>query len=274
MASIGRALRRPWIVPFYFLVFGFLAFRLPNYLGFDPSKSTAATRLDLPFYYPLLVAHIVFGSVAFVTASIQVWPWLRNRYPKLHRISGRVYVLGGALPAGLAILTITPFLTHGAGQKAGNALLGLLWLGTTIVGFRRARQGRIVEHREWMLRSFALCFSILASRFWLGPAILWLEPEVFTMGVDGPAAVQDQVSTLTSWIPWVVNLLIAEWFNHRARYKALGRQAAKRAAAKVTAAAPAPAVAVEPVHHAAPEPALAPNTKTPVLERPAPDPVP
>jgi uncharacterized membrane protein len=272
MSRIGTALRRPWIVPFYFLVFGFLAFRLPNYLGFDPSKSTAATRLDVPFYYPLLVAHIIFGSVAFVTASIQVWPWLRNRAPKLHRISGRIYVLGGALPAGLAILTITPLLTHGPGQKAGNALLGLLWLITTITGFRRARQGRIVEHREWMLRSFALCFSILASRFWLGPAILWLEPEVFTMGVDGPPAVQDQVSTLTSWIPWVVNLLIAEWFINRARYKKLGQQAAKRKAAQASASASA--------RVAAPE--LAPDTATPLLDarptadhaRPSPDPVP
>ena len=72
MSRIGRALNRPWVVPFYVLVFGFLAARLPNYLGFDPSKSTAPTRPDLPFYYPLLVAHIIFGSVAFVTASIKM----------------------------------------------------------------------------------------------------------------------------------------------------------------------------------------------------------
>ena len=261
MSRIGRALRRPWIVPFYVLVFAFLAFRLPSYVGFDPSQSTAATRLDLPFYYPLLVTHILFGSVAFVTASIQVWPWLRARFPKLHRISGRVYVFGGALPAGLAILTITPFLTHGPGQQSGTALLGLLWLSTTIVGFVRARQGRITEHREWMLRSFALCFSILASRFWLGPAIVWLEPEVFTTGVNGPQVVQDEVSMLTSWIPWVVNLLIAEWFVNRPRYKALGRKAAqRRAAAKVAA------------HIAAPAPINGPQS--PARVRRAPDPVP
>ncbi|WP_410626323.1 DUF2306 domain-containing protein [Amycolatopsis sp. cmx-8-4] len=268
MSRIGTALRRPWIVPFYFLAFGFLAFRLPNYVGLDPSKSTAATRLDVPFYYPLLVTHIFFGSVAFVTAAIQVWPKLRNKYPKLHRVSGRIYVFGGALPAGIAILTITPLLTHGPGQKVGNAILGLLWLITTITGFRRARQGRIVEHREWMLRSFALAFSILASRFWLGPAILWLEPEVFTMGVDGPAAVQDQVSTLTSWVPWVVNLLIAEFFINRARYKKLGEQAAKRKAAQ------ARAVASETADGTPEEPTLAPDAKTPLLDaRPSPDPV-
>ena len=266
-------MNRPWVVPFYLLVFGFLAARLPLYLGFDPSKSTAPTRPDLPFYYPLLVAHIIFGSVAFVTASIQIWPWLRNRAPKLHRISGRIYVLGGALPAGLAILTITPFLTHGAGQKSGNALLGLLWLSTTIVGFRRARQGRIVEHREWMLRSFALCFSILASRFWLGPAILWLEPEVFTQGINGPQVAQDQVSMLTSWIPWVVNLLIAEWFIHRARYKALGRRAAQR----VAAAAQETRVVAMPVTPLAPaaSPALPKGASASLVDsQPAPDPVP
>lgn len=125
-----------------------------------------------------------------------------------------------------------------------------------------------MEHREWMLRSFALCFSILASRFWLGPAILWLEPEVFTMGVDGPAAVQDQVSTLTSWVPWVVNLLIAEFFINRARYKKLGEQAAKRKAAQARAAASETAD-VTPT-----EATLVPDAKTPLLDaRPSPDPV-
>jgi len=31
------------------------------------------------------VAHILFGSVALVTACLQIWPWLRRTHPTVHR---------------------------------------------------------------------------------------------------------------------------------------------------------------------------------------------
>ena len=69
-----------------------------------------------------------------------------------------------------------------------------------------------------------------ASRFWLGPAIMLLEPQVFA-GIEGAPAVQDQVSGVVTWVSWVTNLLIAEWWINRSTYKKLDEQAAKRKAA-------------------------------------------
>jgi hypothetical protein len=246
MARIGRALKRPWVIPLYVITIGFLAFRLPSYIGLDPSKSSAVIPANEPVYYPMLVTHIFFGSVAMVTAAMQIWPWLHRRWPKVHRWAGRVYVFAGVLPAGLAILSITPLLPHGATQRVGYAMLALLWLGTTFVGYRRVRQQRYVEHREWMIRSFSLCFAILASRFWLGPVILLLEPQVFA-GIEGSPAVQDQVSGVVTWVSWVTNLLIAEWWINRSRYKKLGEQAAKRNAAVSAAVAEAQTIAARVV---------------------------
>ena len=36
---------------------------------------------------------------------------------------------------------------HGFVSQVGNTMLALLWLPTTIAGFRMARQRRFVEHR-------------------------------------------------------------------------------------------------------------------------------
>lgn len=74
------------------IVIGFLAFSLPPYF-------TGGTRVPATFawHYPLLVAHVMFASVAILAAVAQIWPGLRVRHPVLHRRVGRVYV-GAAIP--------------------------------------------------------------------------------------------------------------------------------------------------------------------------------
>ena len=78
------------------VVVAFLAFSLPPYF-------TGGTRVPATFglHYPLLVAHVMFASVAMVTAVAQIWPGLRARRPALHRRVGRVYVCA-AIPAAVS----------------------------------------------------------------------------------------------------------------------------------------------------------------------------
>ena len=65
-----------------------------------------------------------------------------------------------------------------------------------------------------MLRSVALAFSIVAFRFWMIVIFAVVVPEVFS-GEDVDPAALDQAIGLTSWVSWVVNLLIVEWWLHR-----------------------------------------------------------
>jgi Predicted membrane protein (DUF2306) len=97
-----------------------------------------------------------------------------------------------------------------------NTMLALLWFGTTLAGFRAIRQRRIADHRQWMLRSFALCFSIVAFRVWMFIAFAVFVPEIFTGAEVDPADVSQAIG-VTSWLSWVVNLLIVEWWLHRRR---------------------------------------------------------
>ncbi|GLW12367.1 hypothetical protein Misp01_74950 [Microtetraspora sp. NBRC 13810] len=57
-------------------------------------------------------------------------------------------------------------------------MLALLWLGSTAAGYRMARRRRFAEHRRWMLRSFALTFSIITNRIWGMIVVLTLGPSL------------------------------------------------------------------------------------------------
>ncbi len=221
-----RLLARPWVVPLAILTVGFLAFALPPYATLDPAQARLPIPAGYPWYYPMLVAHIAFGSVALLTATLQIWPWLRRHHPAVHRWSGRIYVFGGALPAGLTVLTITPLGVWGPNQQVANTMLALLWLATTIFGYRATRARRYAEHREWMIRSFALAFSIVANRVWSVICILVFAPEVMT--ADAPPVDSAQLAQaigVATWLSWVVNLLIAEWWLHRTRHRRRARVA-------------------------------------------------
>jgi hypothetical protein len=186
----------------------FLAVELPAYVGFDPASSRVPARPDLPLHYPLLVAHILFGSVALVTACLQIWPWLRRTRPAVHRWSGRVYLFGGVIPGGLAVLAVAPFSSTGPVSSVGNTALAVLWLVTGVAGYRAARAHRYGDHRRWMLRSVALTFSIVVNRVWLVAYLLLFTP---FLG-DDPAALAVAAGGASVWSSWVVNLLVVEWW--------------------------------------------------------------
>jgi hypothetical protein len=214
--------RRPWIAPLVMIVIAFLAFSVPPYLSLDPRRSRIQPPGSLAGYFPILVAHVVFGSVALLTACLQVWPWFRERYRAAHRIAGRVYVFVGVLPAGLLGLTLGAVTPFGPMLRVSNVMLALLWLTFTITGYRRARQRRYVEHRRWMIRSFALTASIITNRVWGVIAFLVLTPQLQTTFEGSEKMLTWTIAGLAGWLGWVVSLLVAEcWLEYD--YRRAGR---------------------------------------------------
>ncbi|HEY4420357.1 MAG TPA: DUF2306 domain-containing protein [Pseudonocardia sp.] len=226
---------RTLAVPLAVLTVVFLVISLPPYLALDPAKARLPVPEDVPWFYPALVAHIGFGSIALLTAALQVWPWLRRTHPTVHRWSGRVYLGLGVIPGGVAVLTVAPFGESGGptGQVA-NTMLAILWLTTAVAGYRAVRARRFDEHREWMVRNVALTFSIVANRPWSMLCIAVFAPEVFGTGEIDPAVLA-QAAGVSMWLSWVVNLLVAEWWLNRTRNR---RRRAPRHAAQ--AAEPVP----------------------------------
>jgi len=190
----------------------FVIFALPPYLTLDAHKSRIPPPAGIPAYYAILVIHVVFASVAMLTACFQIWPWFRSKYADAHRVLGRVYVFGGVVPAGLAGLVIGAVSPFGPVLRASDILLAALWLGCTISGFRAMRANKLAEHRRWMIRSFALTMSIITNRIWgvlFTIAFTPLLPTVF--GASEMAMVQ-AIAGLSGWLGWVLPLLFAEWW--------------------------------------------------------------
>lgn len=218
---------RPWIVPLTMLAVVFVVYSLPPYLSLDASQSRVPPPEGVPFYFGALSLHVVFGSIAMLTCCFQVWPWFRAKHPGWHRVAGRIYVFGGVLPGGIVGLYIVWNTPFGPSARVSGLIVAALWLTFTVVGLRMALRRRFVEHRRWMLRSFALTMSIVLNRVFGIPAVLLMLPQLDT-AFDGNQDLLIQSSTsISTWLSWTVALLAVEWWLERGT-SARGRAAARR----------------------------------------------
>ena len=119
---------------------------------------------------------------------------------------------------------MAPWSSTGFVSQVGNTMLALLWLPITIAGFRMARQRRFVEHREWMLRSYALTTSIVVNRLWVVLLILVLLPQLNTAFGGNEQAMINTAANASVWLSWVVNLLVVEWWLQRSAARRLQRR--------------------------------------------------
>jgi uncharacterized membrane protein YozB (DUF420 family) len=208
--------RRPWIAPLAAVVIIFVAFSVPPYLTGDPAQSRVPASFSA--HYPLLVAHVCFGTVALFTVCLQIWPWFRAHYPTAHRRVGRIYIFGGVLPGALMALPIGAMGPFGPMARVSNVLLASLWLTCTFIGYRMARQRRYQEHRRWMIRSFALTASIITNRVWAIVAYVVLVPQLETTFRGSEELLRNTAAGLATWLGWVIPLLFAEWWLERSSW--------------------------------------------------------
>lgn len=143
-----------------------------------------------------LIVHIASMSVAALLGPFQFLRSYRNRYPRVHRVTGRAYLLG-TLVGGLSGLSLAPYSASGLVSDVGFALLAVGVLFTSATAYRHIRSGDVQSHREWMTRSFALIFAAVTLRLYT-PFLGALLGEY-----NGYA--------LVAWACWVPNLLVAEW---------------------------------------------------------------
>ncbi|MFL1381893.1 DUF2306 domain-containing protein [Nocardiopsis protaetiae] len=205
--------QRPWILPLALFSLTFLAYSVPPYFSLDPADARLPVPETPAWYFPALITHIFGGTLLTLLVILQVWPWLRARYPAVHRWSGRTYVLAGIPLVGVPALLIAPFSSTGFGTQVSNTIWAVLWLTFTVLGFVMARRRRFADHREWMLRSFALIYGIAFNRviilFLLPFLILQVEAGVIP---DDEQALAMAMGAPSSFLSWIVPLLFVEWW--------------------------------------------------------------
>lgn len=146
-----------------------------------------AYRLQVIADRHLLIPHTICGMVALLAGPVQFSSRIRQRYLKFHRVLGRMYVISVFVGAytGIALAAGRPGLP-------GTAMQAAAWVVCTVAALVTARNRQIVQHRQWMARSYAVTFTFVSSR------VLNLWPRYWSHLGDSFAAVGVIAFTLVS----------------------------------------------------------------------------
>ena len=185
---------------FIFLAVGVGLYPLA-YLLFDMRGGLLATKpaglWQNTAYRSFFYTHIALGGVALLAGWSQFMPRFRARHLELHRTLGKIYV-GAVLPGGIAGLYIAYYATGGLVSTLGFGTLAVLWIATTWKAYDLIRKRAPIQHRVWMIRSYALCFAAVTLRLWM-PLL-----------IAGFRLPFEEAYPIISWLCWVPNLLVAE----------------------------------------------------------------
>ncbi|HEX2817772.1 MAG TPA: DUF2306 domain-containing protein [Phenylobacterium sp.] len=178
---------------------GSYRYLLPGTPGIPPGIADNLMR------HPWLILHAGLAATALTLGPFQFVTRLRTALPRVHRWMGRVYVFA-CLIGGAAGLMLAWGTSAGPIAQGGFGTLGVLWIVCAAQAWRLALARRFVEHRRWMVRSFALTFAAVTLRLYLPFAAM--TDHSF---MEGYRAI--------SWLCWVPNLLIAELYLNWARLR-------------------------------------------------------
>ena len=108
---------------------------------------------------------------------------------------GKTYVIS-VLISGLCGLFIALYATGGIVSILGFFTLSLIWLTTTILGFKSIKKKDINSHEKFMIFSYAACFAAVTLRIWL---------PLLTIAMDD----FNSAYRIVAWLCWVPNIIVA-----------------------------------------------------------------
>jgi uncharacterized membrane protein len=157
-----------WLRPKYFL-FAFISVMLAYVLWHNERFLIDARDPIWRHYEPFkwwLLPHGLAGACALLLGPMQFSDRLRQRFTKLHRIVGRVYIAGVflAAPLGAAIQHFEESMGEKRTFTAAAAADALLLMITTGIAFAFILKGKVQQHRQWMTRSFAVALVFVEVR--------------------------------------------------------------------------------------------------------------
>lgn len=121
----------------------------------------------------MFAVHVTFAAVITLAGLIQLVPTIRAHVPRLHRWSGRVFLVSALL---LALGGLWQTWVRGSYLDVigagGTSLNAVLITGAGIMALRTAITKRFVAHRRWALRLFMLASAVWFIRvFYMAWAI-------------------------------------------------------------------------------------------------------
>jgi uncharacterized membrane protein len=146
-----------------------------------------AYRLQVIADRHLLIPHTLAGIFALLIGPINFSSRIRQRHLRLHRVLGRIYVVSVFVGAATGVA-----LASGRPGFPGTSMQAAAWVVCATAAFLTARNRQIIQHRQWMARSYAVTFTFVSSR------VLNLWPRYWSHLGDSLSAVGVIAFTLAS----------------------------------------------------------------------------
>ena len=145
-----------------------------------------------------LSLHALGGAIALMTGPLQFLPRFRESNWNRHRLLGWIYC-GAVLLGWCASVWIAPHAQTGWIAAWGFLTLGAAWIVTTGLAIRFILRGDAIQHRRWMIRSYALTAAAITLRIYLPLVLVFHWP--FAIGYPAIA-----------WLCWIPNVIAVELY--------------------------------------------------------------
>lgn len=162
-------------------------------------------EIALPYYQWAFFGHVYTSFFVLLLGGPQFVTALRARFPSVHRFTGMGYVLLVLLIAAPTGLIMGWHANGGPWSRLSFCLQAVLWWWFTWRAWRLAMLRDHAGHRAFMLRSFALTLSAVSLRAWKWVIVATLAPPPM------------DTYRVVSWLGWVGNIAVVEWWLWRER---------------------------------------------------------
>ena len=159
---------------------------------------------DAPFarHPRLTLVHVILSLLFMLLGPLQFVRGIRTRWLRLHRWSGRIYLVASMLIAYSALRLVFLRSFGGPSETAATVLFTGIFGFSLGKAYLHVRRREVARHREWMIRGFAI-----------GLAIATIRPVVGLYSALGDLSVQESLGT-AFWISFTLHLIAAEvWIN-------------------------------------------------------------
>ena len=163
-----------WLYRIWFGLFFLLGVALAgnalSYFNFDPHYNFLKLKqaaIETGWYLPAYYAHVLVAGIILVIGFFQVSERFRNRFLKIHRALGYIYVFGVLLFSAPGGMVMAFFINRGPMVLISFVMQCSLWFYFTYEAFRYIRQRKVESHQVMMYRSFALTLAAITLRIYI-----------------------------------------------------------------------------------------------------------
>lgn len=200
--------KRPWLLPSALILLSTVPVIAGSLRIGELASGAQVTAQNARFFADPapLVVHIIGATTFCLLGAFQFAPYFRRRWPRWHRVAGRIVA-----PCGLATALSGMFMAVfyqepadvGALLTGFRLVFGSAMAVSLVLGFVAILRRDVATHREWMIRGYAIGVGA-------GTQLLTEAPWVLLVG-----PVDKLSNALLMLAGWVINVAVAEWVIQR-----------------------------------------------------------